>query len=197
MAGKGERKKASGRRTFEESVDAVGDGAERFGKRVERDASRWARGPENWWYDTFGVAAPLVSGLIGLLVLAVVILFLDMVGAQAGLGFVVGVNQFLKTNLLLLFLLMLLFGYTTYFSRFYRNEFAWVMPVVTALSITISIWIIVSILVALAPYLGVPFFTDLASAFTRQVLLLVFFVAVVLGYLVLYAWFFYARAAQR
>jgi len=154
-------------------------------------------GYEKWWYGTFGIAAPLISSLVGLLFLAILILLLEYFGAQTGIGFVNDIGSFLKDYITLFFALMVFFSYTTYFSRFYHRDFVWVMPVISAFGITITIWIIVEMFAIMNNYWEVSFFDSIIQFFTNDVLLAIFTLVMVLGYVFLYAGFFYARGMKR
>jgi len=152
---------------------------------------------EYWWHDTFGVAGPLISSLIGLLSLIIAILLMDYFGTLLEFGFVSDIVIFLQENLTLFFGLMVFISYTTFYSRFNPGEFSWVLPVSSALSIMITVWVLVNVFTIVNIYWEVSFIDRLTNFFTEDILLAIFAIIIVIGYLFMYANFFFIRAARK
>ena len=162
---------------FSEEIGSIG---EKIEKRFDKKERRF----DGWFQRTFGVAGPFVSSLVGVAVLGLVILAINAVNTSIGSGFLTNMNSFLMDNLLLLFLIMLFFSYTSYFSRMHSRNYLPVSPVLVGVGVTIGFWLVAKILFIANMSLNM-------QVLSRTVMLIdgklfwIFFGFTLLGYLVL------------
>ncbi len=155
---------------------------EELGRRLDRSIQNRERRHESWYDRTFGVFGPLISSVIGLLVLLLVIQALITVSGQG--VWPMRVANFLKNYIGVLFVLMLIGGYVSYLSRKYR-PFRWVAPLIGGIIFYIMLWLVSIILSALSVDLANQTLQTISNQFTVLALPLTFLI-VGLGYIGLF-----------
>ena len=156
---------------------------EQLGRRLDRSFQPRGRRHESWYDRTFGVFGPLISSVIGLLVLLLVIQALITVSGQG--VWPMRVANFLKNYIGVLFLLMLLGGYVSYLSRKY-HPFRWAAPLIGGIIFYIMLWLVSIILSALSVDLTTPILQTIANQFSILALPLTLLI-IGLGYVGLFA----------
>ena len=162
---------------FGEEVNAIG---ERLGKRMERRSRDW----ERHYHHVLGPIGPLVSSVIGLIIIAIVIAILGIAEVPLiGSGLAV-MHSFLLDNIGLLFILMLFFSYATYFSRLYPKEYLLFHPIVRAVGLTTALWVLTYVLTAANVYLTKEVIDYIVSAISHNTEAF-FALFLLIGYLIL------------
>ncbi len=119
---------------FSQEVNTLGQKAE---KKIDEKGEHW----DSWFTDTFGIFGPLVSTLLGLVVLGVAIWSMHVINASFSSDILAQIATFLTNNFLLFVGVFLLFSYTTYVSRERPKYYEPVEPVVTAAGLIIAVWL--------------------------------------------------------
>jgi len=156
---------------------------EELGRRLDHSLQHRERRHETWYDRTFGVFGPLISSIVGLLILLLVIQVLLTVSGQG--VWPMRVANFLKDYIGVLFLLMLLGGYVSYFSRKY-HPFRWAAPLIGGIIFYIMLWLVSIILSALSVDLSTPTLQTISNQFSILVLPLTLLI-IILGYVGLLA----------
>lgn len=162
--------------------NAFGQLGKTWGKEVHGGGDRF----ENWWDQTLGFAAPLVSGFIGVVILLFAIVAMGIIAALSEHeDFWNDLVSFVERNLWLFIGLIFLNSFSNYFRRRYRKSWRWVLPLPIAVGFLGGLWIFAQVLEIAQVDLGNPRWGDLSSDI--ELLLPVIFVLVlVLGYLMVF-----------
>jgi hypothetical protein len=174
---------------FAEDVSKVGKKA---GEKIEQTAKRFGEATdragariENWYDRTFGIFGPIIVSFIGLIIIRLVIEVLRL-GADTTPVFA-DISNILYDYLLLLFILMLLSSYTSYFSKKWKS-FQWFSPLTFAIVFVIIFRLVMLILSEISSSEGLTNLETEASKWSEQSYLIMIFVIVLLfGYLILVA----------
>jgi hypothetical protein len=153
-----------------------------MGRRVEQRIDQVTKHTESWYDRRFGIFGPLISSFVGLIVLRVAIEVMKISGTDVQMFS--DLSSILLTYLFLVFCLLLLSSYTTYFSKKYQ-VCRWISPFSAAVVIVGFSWIVVRIL----SYVGsrhheLSSFVNVAST-TERYLPTIFVFILIVGYLVL------------
>ena len=171
-------------RIIEQTTQRISEGAEDVGKRFEQAMERAGTRVETWYTRTFGIFGPLVSSFVGLIILRLIIEFFRIAGDDLDVFRIIGDALFM--NLILIFGIMLLSGYTDYEAK--RNHaFRWIQPITTGIVVVFVIWLITTILVSIGNEIGIPEFADGVVRWANDNLLLIFILIILLGYFILLA----------
>ncbi len=160
-------------KTFERHMKTVGEELDTKGKQME-----------GWYHRTFGVLGPLISSIIGIIILGAIIWILLLLGTKTNGTVFSELSSFLRAHIALLFGFSLLFSYTEYGNKVYPKYFRWVNPITTAAGIVVALWLVINILYILMPDLQIPFLTPVATAILTN-MVIVFLCIVIVGYVVL------------
>jgi phage shock protein C len=168
---------------FESRFDNFAQEMESLGKKVEKGFDTRGSSFESWSDSTLGILGPLIWSLLGLAFLALII----------GVMWIIGDNvhtfrdiaDFLLANIWLIFALGLLFSYSNFFSRRYKEQFRWVQPIFTALGIVFGLWIASEITFILAENFNIEVLETIASVVSTY-LGAIFIVILVIGYAVFF-----------
>jgi phage shock protein C len=187
MAGRKSRRKAvkatkprpARRRNVDHFAEEVGDLGDRIGRRFDEREESW----DSWFHRTFGVVGPLISGVFGLLIFALVIWVIGIANFS-GSTFLAAIRSFLMANTGLFFLVFLFFAYTSYFSRVSRRAYAPFSPFVTAAGIGIALWIMGNVFGLVGDYTGVLMLSLAGQFLNGAVLFQIFFVVLLIAYAV-------------
>ncbi len=140
-----------GMKHFGEEVERLG---EKVGKEVE-EANRAKMGIID---HSLGILGPLVSSLIGLLLL---ILFIWIATVPlVDVNWIHDIGEFFLNYLVFFFLVGIMLSYTAYLSRRYHREFRWVSPLLNALAAAVGFWVLVHIFDILYQDVQSPLFLD-------------------------------------
>ncbi len=178
---------------FEQGIDQFGEEmgrlGERLGKRFEKRADEWERrgkGCDSWSLKTFGLAGPVLSSVLAMILFVILTWFLGMVSAGAGTGIIYNIWAFLSAYSGWFFLIFLFSAYKSYFSKVHKEAYRPLSPVFSGIGLTIAAWLIARMISIANMSVGSPFLYW-ASALLENNLLLLFWIFVVAGYLVLAA----------
>ena len=165
---------------IDQRMEHFGEEIERLGKRMEKRGKEW----ESWFHRTFGLVGPLISSIFGIIIFALLSWVLYLINIPVGSIFLGNVYYFLTDNMGLFFLIFLFFSYSSYFSKAFPRMYRPVSPVLTAVGITIGLWIAIQAINIANISLGITQLSILMF-YIEVNLLLIFWVALFLGYLVL------------
>lgn len=174
------------RSQLEQNMEHFGKEMEGLGDRISKHVEEKHRAHESWWHRTFGIVGPLISAVLGTLMLALLIGVMNLVNLPMGIGFVSQISSFLYANLGWFFLISLFFSYASYFSRYYRRAYRPFSPLVAATGVAIMFWL-------LANAIDIANFSINSSVLANVVLAMgrlipvVFGVSVFVGYIILVA----------
>jgi hypothetical protein len=173
---------------FEETIEKFSKEAQDLGKRIEKAGKRFEKATDrastyldNWWDRSFGIFGPLLSSFIVLIILRIIIEFLR-IGAE-DIAFLGEVGDLLLDYFLLIFVLILVSSYCSYFSRKYKS-FQWISPVIFAIVLVIVSLVAANIITVIGESIGNP---DLANAeiiWREKYLAMIFVIALLIGYLI-------------
>lgn len=183
-----ERKSKATGEKLEETIDKfskeaqdLGERIEKAGKRIEKATDRASDYLDNWWDRSFGIFGPLLSSFIVLIILRIIIEFLR-IGAE-DIAVLSEVGDLLLDYFLLIFVLILVSSYCSYFSRKYKS-FQWISPVIFAIVLVIVSLVAANIITVIGESIGNP---DLANAeiiWREKYLAMIFVIALLIGYLI-------------
>jgi phage shock protein PspC (stress-responsive transcriptional regulator) len=188
---KAAKRRKAGETAFEQRVkdfgEEVGDLGERFGKRMERHGKGWEkRGDEwdSWFHRTLGVVGPLVSSVIGIILMGLLVWAMSFIGSVTGSWIIADIGTFIAGNIGTFFLIFLFFSYASYFSKFHRKTYRLFSPLSVAVGASVCFWIAAHAANTANISIGLPVLSEIAF-YINQNLLLVFWFFLFLGYLVL------------
>ncbi len=160
-------------KSFEQRMKNVGEELEAKGKQME-----------GRYHQTFGVFGPLLSSIIGLIILGAIIWIFLLLGTKTNSSVFSNLSSFLLAHIALLFGFSLLFSYTEYGNKVYPKYFRWVNPITTAAGIVVAFWLVINILCILMPNLELPIITPVVAAILTN-LVIIFLAIVIVGYVIL------------
>jgi len=131
-------------RRVEDFSEEVGRIGESFGKGMERMGDDWSRRgcrSHSWFRHTFGILGPLLSSILGIVLLSLLVWVIIPVNAAVQSDMLANIHLFLSGNLGFFFLLMLFFSYASYISECCPRAYFVLSPLITAVSIVIAFWI--------------------------------------------------------
>ncbi len=123
---------------FGEEMEKIG---ERIGRRIEQKIDK-----KSFSQRVFGTLLPLLQSILGLIIIGIAVLAIDALNSHLGSGFLLSLSLFLTNNLGILFIILLIFSYVSYFQKNFRHLHRVFSPVFAAFAITVFFWIIASIL---------------------------------------------------
>ena len=161
---------------IEEKAEKFGKDMEKAGKRLETRIEHSAEGFNTWYDKKFNIIGPLIWSFLGLIILRFIIWLFDVSRVEyVVLG---DISDFLFLYILIFFTLMLLNSYNSYFNRRYKKQYRWILPAISTISFTVTIWLISKILVIIDNNLNIPVLTTIANFIDTYIILI--FVAVLL-----------------
>ncbi len=172
--------KAGLERGMDDFAEEVGRLGESFGRHCEEKGDK----VESWAHSTFGVVGPFLSSIGGLLILAVFVWVLSVINAPIGSGLISNMQYFLLAHISWFFLIFLFFSYTSYISKRARHTYRLFSPLVTAVGITVALWLFANAIRAVNVSISSEPLSALAS-FLDSSLMLFFYLFAFLGYLFL------------
>lgn len=164
---------------FEDFEDELEDFTERFTVKME-DVGREA---ERRYRYTFGILGPLLWSLLGLLFLSVMIWGLYEVGALLDTPVNENIADFLSDHLALLFGLLLLFNYWSYFSSKRPRYLKYFSPVMTAAGLVVLLWVLANVFMIINKELDIGFidrFGRYALDNLREIFVIVLLIALLI-----------------
>lgn len=166
---------------IEKVAETIGRETQGIGRRLEKATDRAGSYLDNWWDRTFKIFGPLVSSFISLIVLRFVIEGLR-IGAKDTpvLG---DVSDLLLDYLLLIFVVILVSSYSSYFSRKYKT-FQWVSPVIIAVVLVVVSFIVVNILSVVGTSIGDLELVNVETEWREKYMLMIFVIVLLVGYLI-------------
>ena len=181
FAGGVERVGKKAEEKIEKTAEKLGKETQDIGKRLEQATNRAGSYLDNWWDRSFGIFGPLISSFIVLIVLRLIIEGLR-IGAEdtAVLG---EVSDLLLDYLLLIFVVILVSSYSSYFSRKYK-QFQWISPIIIAIVIFVVSLIIVKILSVVGTSIGDLELANVETEWREKYMLMIFVIVLLVGYLI-------------
>ena len=164
---------------IEEKAEELGKSIEKAGKRFERKMEKSFEDFQKWYDEKFNIFGPLIWSFLGLIILRFIILLF----AYSGDEFIVlgKLSDFLYSNILIFFGLMLLNTYNSYFKRKYKKQYKWISPGISTISFIVTIWLISKIFIILDTNLDIPVLTTIAN-FIDTYIILIFVIVLILTY---------------
>ncbi len=138
-----------------------GEEVERLGEKVGREAEEASKAKMGLIDHSLGILGPLVSSLIGLLLLILLIWIATVPLAEV--NWIKDIGDFCLENLVFFFFVGIMLSYTAYLSRRYHQDFRWVSPILNATAAAIGFWVLVHIFDILYQDVGSPLFLDYAN----------------------------------
>lgn len=164
----------------EQFAEEMGELGERFGSHCERKG----KDMESWSHRTFGLVDPLLSSVLGVILLAVFLWVLNLINIPLGVGLLQNIHAFLAVHIGWFFLLFIFFSYTSYMSKASPHVYRSLSPIFSAAGITVAVWIIASAVKVVNISIGSKTLTSI-SAFLEGSLGVIFYVLILIGYLIL------------
>jgi phage shock protein C len=161
---------------FRDEVHTLG---RRFERRMDEKGHEW----DSWFRRTFGLAGPIISSIIGVVILVLLVWVISFVNLPLGSQFLANIRGFLLNNLGMFFLIFLFFSYSSYFSRDYPRGYRPFSPLVVALGLVIALWLAARAIIIANLSLGITFLAQ-ATSFVLGNIILIFGFVVVLGYVI-------------
>lgn len=166
---------------FSKEAQDLGKRLEEAGKRFEKSTDRTSKYLDNWWNRSFGIFGPLVSSFIVLIILRIIVEFLRIRAEDVA---VLGeLSDLLLDYFILIFVLILVSSYCSYFSRRYKS-FQWISPVIVAFVIVFVSMIAVNIISVIGTNIGDPELTNAEVIWREKYMIMVFVIVVLIGYLI-------------
>ncbi len=164
----------------------AGEAVSQMGRTWGLEVERAGFGVQRWWDTSLGPFAPVVSGIIGVLVLLLlIVVFGAAISGSEHEDFWKDVLSFAEHNLWILIGLIFLGSFSDYFHRQFGKSWRWALPAVIALGMTGGFWVLAEIVRIYDADFGHPALGDLARLL--ELLLPVLFVLVlILGYLMVF-----------
>jgi len=135
---------------------------EPYPSRYYSHSSRGADSYQSWYDHTFGWMGPLISSLLGIIVLVFIIKMLQYFGRD--LTWMIQLSTFLEQHLIFFLFFMLFTSYISYVARRYPS-FRWLSPIGGALGFVIWFWVCIQILLILSTALDIAVLQAIASTF--------------------------------
>jgi len=166
---------------IEKAAEKLGKETQGIGRRLEKATDRAGSYLDNWWDRTFKIFGPLVSSFIVIIVLRLIIEGLR-IGAEDTpvLG---EVGDLLLEYLLLIFVVILVSFYSSYFSRKYK-KFQWISPIIIAVVIVVVSFIAVNILSVVGTSIGDMELANIEIEWREKYMLMIFVIVLLVGYLI-------------
>lgn len=169
---------------IEQSVKKFGEETQDFGKNIEKITKKTSNCVEGWYNRKFGIFGPLLSSFIGLIVIRLVIEGLK-IGAKDN-PILADVGDALFSNLLLLFVVILISSYSEYLSKKYRS-FRWINPISIAVVVVIIFLVLENIVSIVGNAAGETYLVKATSDWINKYLLMIYILVLLTGYLILMA----------
>lgn len=168
-------------KNIENAAEKLGKETQNIGKRLEKATDSAGNYIDNWWDRSFGIFGPLISSFISLIVLRLIIEGLRIGSEDTP---VLGqVSNLLLEYLLLIFILILVSSYNSYFSRKYKT-FQWISPIIIAVVIFVVSLIAVNILSVIGTSIGDPKLANAEIEWREKYMMMIFVIILLVGYLI-------------
>jgi phage shock protein PspC (stress-responsive transcriptional regulator) len=186
---KGQKRKPAGsiahrrveeKHSLEKGVEYFGEEMEVLGERLENKGKVC----QSWFHSTFGVVGPLLSSVVGLVILTLVIWVLTVVNIPVGSGLLNNIQYFFLASMGLFFLIFLFFSYSSYFSKVSPKAYMPFSPIITAIGIIIGFWFAVNAIKIANLSMGITWLSNIAN-WIEDKLFWIFWVLLIMGYLFL------------
>jgi phage shock protein C len=164
---------------FERNMNDFGEEVEHIGKKIEASFERTGKQVETWYDQTFGILGPVISALIGFVILFIIINIFSFFGDTY--QWMQKISTFLESLLLVFLLLFFLSSYSHYFSKKIK-PFRFVSPLIGAIVFMVWFWVAINILAIIATQFDLALvhtFTDLFEALIFPLAILI----LLLGYI--------------
>jgi len=162
---------------FSKELEHLGDG---FEKRMEQKGEEW----NSWFHNTFGAVGPLLSSILGIIILAIGIRALALINFGLGSAILQSLHDFLLSHMGMFFLVFLFFSYASYVSKSSERGFRTVKPTISALGIVVSLWIAIKAFEAVNVHMQIQVLGSIAR-FVEGTLFWIFWLAMIVGYVAL------------
>ena len=136
------------------------------------------------FHEVFHEIEPLVSSLLGVIILSLTIQLIDFVNLFNNNMFLNSISVFLSSNLPLFFLFFLFFSYSSYLSRTRKDAYLSISPIFGAFGVVIITWIFIKAINISNVFIGSGLLSDLLFI-AKHHLFLIFCLSLTLGYICL------------
>ena len=174
-----DKKKSSLDRRLDDFEEEIEDLSDRFDRSIDRASERF----EEKYYSTFGVLGPFLFSLLNLVFLIIAIWVLDYMGQDLNSKVLLDTSEFLLEYIAMFFGFMLLFNYSSYLNKRFNDYFKWIYPAISAVSITLVLWILANLYDIINNELNIVVLDDAVSSIEDN-LLIIFLLILLLRYLV-------------
>ena len=184
-SGKHDRKPSSEQEeisSLERQIKHFGEELSALGRKVERNIDEKGDNADSWYHRTFGPVGPLISSVLGVLMVGLGILAITLINFPLDSAFLEAIKVFLADNLGVFFGIFLFFSYSSYFSRAAPKAYRPFYPLIIAISLTIAAWMLSTVLLIANAFIGWAFLTTL-SMFILDNLFWILGGLVVIGYI--------------
>lgn len=130
--------------------------------------------------QSFRGAGPLIKTILGFVLILLIVEILNALSGES--LFADRFGSFLRDNLLIFFLILLLSAYSGYASRRYRREHSVLSPLIAAVIITFVLWVVANIMDLLARSQNVDALETL-SDLLFSILYIIFLLVLLIGYI--------------
>lgn len=173
--------------------EQLGDAGRKMGEALGQMGRTWGEGTGragerigSWWYRSLGIAAPVVSGLIGVAALLVAMVIMGAIATVSEHGtFWSDLVSFIWQYFWLFVGLTFLNSFSSYFHRMHRRSWRWVSPAAAAVGSLAGFWILAQILEIMEMDLGFSGLGNLAE-FIEFILPVIFVLVIVVGYMMVF-----------
>lgn len=166
-------------KSIEQVAKGFGEKAEQVGKRIEYRFNKRSEDFNQWFDQIFGIFGPLIWAFLALIILRIIIFGMDIIGDDS---VVIGqIGDVLYEHILLIFGLMLVSTYNSYFLRKYKKQYRWISPAVSTAVFIAILWIITKIFIVIDTELDIPVLTSIAT-FIESYLWIIFIAVILISY---------------
>lgn len=180
--------KKSLEKQIEKTAEEIGKKAELVGKKIERKANYYGNHLNEWYDHTFKITGPLIGAFIALIIIRIIIYIIQ--ASNEEIYIVTALGEGLYEYLLIIFFSMLLSGYNTYFNRKYKQQYQWIYPMISSIGCIIGAWVAAQIMLIISHSNETPILEAIGT-FINSYLLVLFVLAIIIGYIVQIASNFY------
>lgn len=164
---------------IEKSIKIFGKELEQAGKRVEKHAEEIGDNWNTWWDQTFGPIGPL---LISCILVVSYVLFLEVLLVLGqDFSMVLRLHDFFFEFWFVFIIAFFFFTYASYVNRKYHHVIRFISPVISALGIAFTFWVVINVFSIIDIFVTVHFFKTIAD-----IMILIFPIIILLSLVIGY-----------
>ena len=170
--------------TVEKGIDNFSEEVGSIGDNLEKALDRNCQNAKGWFRSTFGLIGPLLSSVLGIIILAALIWLLSVVNMPIGSELLQNLHYFLMLHVGWFFLILLFFSYSSYLTGNFPKACRLFSPITSAAGITIGLWLAAEMISIANRSLDIDMLAGIVF-FIRSSLFILFWLFLLLGYLIL------------